>query len=623
MTILINIRAGQAVNGGALGIMTASGNPWPVSDAMAQELVNRSIADYVVTPPNPSGTLSPAEVLTVRAMVLADGIPMVRSVPPASTLVPDNTVDFQAALTAAAGGDLHLFPGADYVVSDTLIVPPGKTTIHGHGARITAQFGVNYSKALFKMGSTDVSAEIAIYDLRVAGNCVVLDSRFSGDAPNAGMKVFMDRIFFNTGDGARRAGTQLLLADQIDFCDISNFVVYNADMGFTIGSAPPRRNCTQIQMRLGSVNQVNSVCRLQGIDKAIFEGVDSSSANSGWHFAGNNQRLRVENSHVEGFGRSGYSVSAGVAAAAAGIAFYFEPYVQAQEVLMRRCTTIDPGLTGGSAVASAYMGQCDVFSVQTVRWEDCRFATAMNASAAYKPIINRGRLLWDGRWPFTTDVSTNANGVGYIETVIRDQAGMHGSGYNLMPSISPLGLVDVISGTAAPTITEVAGNTQRPAGWVISFNAVYELCKIVALPYGWCTVDVTGYRASGFPILYVQKNGSPFTDMVRVQFASLNDTERRWRISFWNPTANETYRVGFTNQSATPGADSLFMSSIAVYKGLAQTDPPRNAVEVLGAQPAASALWLGRTIIVRATGVADAVYSCLRDSGGTPAWVAK
>lgn len=44
MTLSINIRPGRTVNGGGLGILTSSGNPWAVPDALANELVNRGVA---------------------------------------------------------------------------------------------------------------------------------------------------------------------------------------------------------------------------------------------------------------------------------------------------------------------------------------------------------------------------------------------------------------------------------------------------------------------------------------------------------------------------------------------------------------------------------------------------
>lgn len=48
MTKLININVNDTVNGGAAyGLMTSAGNPWPVADGFADELVNRKRASYV------------------------------------------------------------------------------------------------------------------------------------------------------------------------------------------------------------------------------------------------------------------------------------------------------------------------------------------------------------------------------------------------------------------------------------------------------------------------------------------------------------------------------------------------------------------------------------------------
>lgn len=73
MTISINIRAGQAVNGGALGIMTAAANPWEVPDALAHDVVNRGLATYFTSPPNPIGSLSQSEILAVQTVVSPGG----------------------------------------------------------------------------------------------------------------------------------------------------------------------------------------------------------------------------------------------------------------------------------------------------------------------------------------------------------------------------------------------------------------------------------------------------------------------------------------------------------------------------------------------------------------------
>ena len=564
-----------------------------------------------------------ARTSDAQALVSGDGnFLLLPSVPTVGDLVADDTAEFQAMLNGAQNGVLTLKPGKDYRITDTLVLPTGRLQIDMNGAAIYPQFGVNYSKALFKTAGTANSGEIAISNGRVIGNCVVLDARFTDNNPNAGQRVFLDRITHSTNDGNRRAGTMLLLADQLDFCELTNLQSLNSDMAFKLGSAPPRRNCTQIVMRLLTILQVNTAGYLRGIDKGLIEQIDVSSCNSGFVLDGNNQRLRITNLHAEGIGKAGYAVSPNVPAGAAGYGLYFTPSEQNSNIEIDKYSTIDIAGVGGSANGSVYIGRCDTAQVQTIRFRDCVLAKTMEGSAAYKPIVNRGRLSWEGRFNFDTDVSLAANGFSYIETLIKDGPNMNGGGQNLLPSTTVLGLYDG-AGTA-PTITEVTGNTVRQAGHTISFNAVFELHKAVNLPYGWNTLDITGYRISGNPVLFVQEAGGAFNDLLRIQFQSLNDTERRWRISFWNPTANQSCKVGITNQSATPGTDQLQVSSIAVYRGYSHDDPIRpGQFDVMAALPAASTYWLGRTAIVRAAGVADAVHDCLRNSAGSPVWVAR
>ena len=51
MSKRINLNAGASANGGAgVGVMTTSGNPWTVADALADDLVNRGIATYADAP---------------------------------------------------------------------------------------------------------------------------------------------------------------------------------------------------------------------------------------------------------------------------------------------------------------------------------------------------------------------------------------------------------------------------------------------------------------------------------------------------------------------------------------------------------------------------------------------
>jgi lysophospholipase L1-like esterase len=74
MTLQININPGAAVQGGiALGVMLAAGNPWAVPDALAHELVNRGVAQFVAvqSPFSRSGVKSIARQPVPRMKTVA------------------------------------------------------------------------------------------------------------------------------------------------------------------------------------------------------------------------------------------------------------------------------------------------------------------------------------------------------------------------------------------------------------------------------------------------------------------------------------------------------------------------------------------------------------------------
>jgi hypothetical protein len=74
MTLQINMRPGQSAQGGpGVGLMTAAGNPWSLSDGLAQELVNRGVATPVNWPASVELTLTAAEVGSFRSLVSAAG----------------------------------------------------------------------------------------------------------------------------------------------------------------------------------------------------------------------------------------------------------------------------------------------------------------------------------------------------------------------------------------------------------------------------------------------------------------------------------------------------------------------------------------------------------------------
>lgn len=67
MTLQVNMRPNASANGGpGIGLMTAAGNPWTIPDALAQDLVNRGVADAynwpAATAPSTVGSLGPVDV---------------------------------------------------------------------------------------------------------------------------------------------------------------------------------------------------------------------------------------------------------------------------------------------------------------------------------------------------------------------------------------------------------------------------------------------------------------------------------------------------------------------------------------------------------------------------------
>lgn len=533
----------------------------------------------------------------------------------------DDTAAFQSAVSAASKGVVALDPGRAYRVSDSIYCPAGRLLLEGNGASITVSFGANYSKPLFRNASPDASCAIYARNLRIFGNCTAFDFRFVANVPLMGMRVELHRIYYNTMDGNRRAGTRLVIADQVDFASVRNCDVWNADTAFVLGSASPRRNSTQIEVSMLAIGQTNAIGYLQGIDKGAIHHVDISKCNSGISFGASNQRIECRNVHIEGLAMTGYSaVSGDIPASAAGVAYYFDDSQQAQDIKMRQCSLIDLGNSGGTAVAGIRIGRCDNPILQSVEWDNCKIAPTCEGSSSYKPVLNRGRLNWRGSWPYTTEPQMQAKGLAYIDTIVRDDPGMWTNSENLLNSATVLGLTGSHSATSAPTITEAAGSATRNAGHAVQFNAAYELTQDVGCPYGWLTLDVSGLKTSGAPVLLAQNN-SNFNDAIRAQFTSLNDRERRWRISFWNPTSGQSYRVGIAGASAS---DLVHISAIALYRGFAQDEPIRQSgPHILSALPTASTYWLGKTVIIRVGGVADAEYRCTRDAGGSPVWSAR
>lgn len=543
--------------------------------------------------------------------------------------VHDDTSAFQQAIDS--GKQIILRSNRNYKITNTLICCTTYPTlrIQNLGATITASFGTNYSKALFSNNkTTNSSCALYLMDLSVKGNCVVVDLNYSVDNPNSGLSLVLHRLSFNTYDGNKRPGTAAVIASAVDFVDINKVNIWNSDMGIAIGAAPPVRNCTQIRLSNVMLGQVNTGIKMQGVNKACLDSVDIMTCNSGFVFTGNNANITLNLCHVEGiYANSSYSTpSTYVQADSSGIGFYFPDSAHNQNIVLNQCDIIDLGTVGGSAVAGYYVGRCNSAapSIQRITFNDCTCSPGMGGSAAFKSFVNRGKFKWNGVWSFaSTAVNLWANGLGYIDMEISDPVQspniMNWNNGNLLKGNTILSLIGGNGGTA-PTITENAPSySNLTYSHKISFNSIYELYQQVNLPYGWCTVDVIGYISSGNPVLYVQ-NPSTYVDMVRVQFNGLNDKPRRWRIAFWNPTPLQAYKIGFTNQSATAGADSCIVNSISVYQGLPKAEYALSDVELVSALPTPSRYWYGKTMIVRTAGAEDTMFVGISDSAGNPAF---
>lgn len=531
----------------------------------------------------------------------------------------DATAAIQAALNAS--NSIILTAGTTYTVTDTLILPAGRVYIYFNGATVRASFGTNYSKALFSNNkTTDASTTLFAEKVKVTGNCTAFDMRFTADNPGAGLAVIIDGLYMNTLDGNRRAGTKVLDIDQADFCAIRNVEAWNLDLPFKLGRGGSRRNCTQIILDQIMVAQVNSACRIQGVSKGLINQFDVMTCNSGFSFEGSNELLRLVQCHVEGIGNVGYSASADVSASSAGIGFNFVDDQQHRKIKLIQCDTIDTGTTGGSAVASVRIGRNDFTNptLETIELDDCNLAGTMTGSASYKPLVNRGRFKWRGLWGFTNNVSLSLNSQGYIDMEIDD------SYNNAAPYIDLIGggtVLSLVNGSATnpPTITEVAiGTTSYNVAHQVVFNAAgYELIRTINAPYGWITIDVVGYKTVGNPLLFVQQNGGSFTDLVRVQFGGLNDKQRRWRIAFWNDTANQGLKIGLSCQSI---GDACVIQSINCYPGLPRRDVPQTMDHIVTALPTPSLRWRYHRMALRNGATDETRHTCVVDASGAYVW---
>lgn len=534
--------------------------------------------------------------------------------------VHDDTECFEEML--ASGKAIQLQKGQTYKITDTLTLPAGRTIIHCDGATIAPAFGTAYSTALFSNNKdTDASTTLVIMDPRIIGNCVAFDMRFTADNPNAGLSLKCHRLYANTNDGNRRAGTKVFLLDQIDFVDIHEIEAWNYDLFASVNSpSSSGRNSTQFNMRNVSANQVSSGMKILGLSKGLLQNIDFMKCNSGFSFEGEVANLELRYCHAEAIAMDGYaSASSDVDASSAGVGFNFVDSVQARGVRLVQCDTIDTGGTGGTAVASLRVGKQESAAptIQDIELHQCSFATAMCGSGSYSSIVNRGRFRWRGPWPYT-DLSLSANGLGYIDADIEADYGVDAPNTPLLLGDTVLSLING-SGGAAPTIAETAlSSTSYYYGHQVTFNSVYDLVRNVGLPYGWCTLDVIGYRVSGNPLLIAAMVDSPFTDRVRIQFNGLNDHQRRWRIPFWNPTAGQTHKVGLASQNAS--GDVCVIQAIAVYGGLPKRNFPFADWHIVDALPTPSLRWQAKKMIVRAAATDDAYHVCILNASSAFEW---
>ncbi len=533
--------------------------------------------------------------------------------------VADDTAAWQNMLNSAPTRPLYVVcqPGKTYRVTNTLVFGSVRTAIEWNGSKMRADFGLNYSRVLFSNNKvTNASCLVFMQSPNITGNCWFIDLRFSVANPPAGMSLFLNDLYYNSMDGNRREGTGLFRLAQVDFVDVRKVEAWNFDLGIDLGSLSPERNCTQIEFTNLSTNQCRAAARIRGTSKARINGMDIMKCNSGFSFEGENALIELKHCHVEGLAMDGYQLtSSSVSAESHGVAFSFIDDAQAKSVVLSQCDTIDLGGSGGTAVASLRVGKtvsAAPYNHNIKLDNDCSFALNMSESANYQPIRNRGKMKWVGPWRFE-NFSPPPNGLADLDFDIEDT--MH----NPMPYIPLLGGNTVLSlrngvgAGLAPTITPTSrGTVAREFAHRVTFNsAPYDLVTTVNLPYGWITIDFQGYRITGNPVIVVRMVGSPFTDLLRVQFSSLNDRPRRQRLLFWNNAPNLNCYVGITNQAAD---DECLIYRFDCYSGLPKRDIPEPDMQVVSALPAAESRWHGKKFVVRQSGQNDTLHVCLRDA---------
>lgn len=572
--------------------------------------------------------------------------------PEAFGAVGDEIADDTAAMLAwvTQKGDSpfygELTPGKRYAVSASLVFSSVFNLINFNGAIIVPKFGSNYGLPLFtndraSYGGKPKSCNIVISNPRVIGSCTFVNLGFNENSPPAGLTLAVNDMDLNSNNGNRPEGSTVFKLRQVDFVNVTRGSAWNFDLPLDIGDASNYRECTQLTFENLSLNQCNGGSKIRGVSKADFRGIDFLKTNTGVSLEGRVELVTFLRCHVEGLGQTGGTPSTNyntkssrIHANSENVGFSIVDDSSAKGILFDRCDTLDIGIpsggSAGTALASAYIGGEDRTNPngRSVKFKDCNFSTTMCGApltgtnpTPYKAIVHKGRYEWEGAWKFTdTTAPVNPpNGVSYIDFNIKDKANAGFRYRSLLGGNTVLSLIDGQTATGGsptpPVITEntLAANF-HPSDVhhsVVFKQANYKLVKTISLPYGWITLDVSGYKTAGNPMLLVQMAGGTFTEFIKLQFNGLNDKSRRWRVFFWNPTPQVSCWVGLTCQQVD---DACEISHIDCYPGLPREDTTILDTQIVAALPAASARWESMKFVIRNTGVADTHHLCVRDA---------
>jgi hypothetical protein len=511
--------------------------------------------------------------------------------------------------------------GSTYKITDSIVFRVNNNFIDMTDATLAPSFGTSYSKAAFKPDGTS-GTNVYFQNLRVLGNCMVFDMRFSTANPPAGLRLVGSGLSFKTLDGNRRAGTGVIYAEQNDFLDVRDVSVFNCDLPVKIGGSTGR-GCTQVHLSNWAIGYVNTGAVFQNIDKMTIDNYDIAVCNSGFVWVGGNQRHNCRNLHVEGLAASGFTSPAAAApSGCSGYGYWFQDSQQNTAINIAQSSLIDQGTSSGTAVGGIYVGTCFYPYLQDITFDGCNIATSSEGSASFKPIFSRGKFNWRGLWPYSTEVSLSANAQNYQANYIQDMTSYRRPLENILGGTTAYTLLTnwaSINGAAAlPTLTEVTPTLNVQAGYRVVFNTAGGfLCRALNLGVGWHTLWMRGRRISGNPLLYVGLNGSPFTTLVQTQIVDNTGEEFLWSLSFYNGTASQNYRVGLSNQAI---GDTVDVYDVGVTRGFVIDPPPYSGSHIVPSLPTASLQWLGRQALVRVTGAADQYWVCTRNAASAYIW---